>query len=117
MDGITGTLCDEWNNTYACLRSLSSAPHIITSSVSSVSATSSTDFLFCQFTCFDDGRLVVPCDSTQAEGKGEYYDLTRDRFAQFCFVGMRFVLVKVAVAQRDRLALIKHKEGTILFIC
>mmetsp|Transcript_34709 Transcript_34709/g.79169 ORF Transcript_34709/g.79169 Transcript_34709/m.79169 type:complete len:521 (-) Transcript_34709:40-1602(-) len=56
--------CDGANNTYSCLRRV--APDL------------STDDIFCTFTCVDAGRNPVPCPADQAEGYGEYYDMTKD---------------------------------------
>ena len=36
--------------------------------------------VFCQFKCFNNGLVEVPCPPTQAEGYGEYYDMIHDPY-------------------------------------
>ena len=54
------------NNTYSCVRRVDPA--------------SSLDDILCSFTCYDAGRVEVPCPQDQPEGYGEYYDLTTDQY-------------------------------------
>eukprot|EP00055_Hartaetosiga_balthica_P017300 m.114894 g.114894 ORF g.114894 m.114894 type:complete len:528 (+) comp9284_c1_seq6:2696-4279(+) len=56
--------CDGVNNTYNCVRR--------------ISKDLSVNDIFCEFTCFNSSRDVVPCPTNQAEGYGEYYDLNKD---------------------------------------
>jgi hypothetical protein len=46
------------NNTYACVRR--------------VDPSASLDDILCSFTCYDAGRVEVPCPQDQPEGYGEY---------------------------------------------
>ena len=66
LPGDIAAPCDSWNNTYACLRSIVSSNY--------------QDDIYCQFQCFDDGHVRVPCPADQPEGYGEYYDLVHDPY-------------------------------------
>lgn len=59
------TPCDGMNNTYTCVRRVTPDLKI--------------DDILCEFTCFHQpGGTPVPCPADQAEGYGEYYDMTKD---------------------------------------
>ena len=61
-------ICDSWNNTYSCVRQ-------IDGSNNEVNGTQ-----YCQFKCYGDGYIEVPCMAGTPQGDGEYYQLENDYY-------------------------------------
>ena len=66
LPGYFAAPCDQWNNTYSCLRSI--IPDRF------------QDDIYCTFKCYNNAHEEVPCPSDQPEGYGEYYDLVHDPY-------------------------------------
>ena len=66
--GYNTTLCDSWNNTYQCVRTIDGTQGQINGTI------------YCRFTCYDDGHNVVDCDKGTPESEGEYYEMDADPF-------------------------------------
>ena len=61
-------ICDSWNNTYSCIRQ-------IDGNNNQVNGTK-----YCQFKCYGDGYIEVPCMAGTPQGDGEYYELDTDYY-------------------------------------
>ena len=64
--GYNHTLCDSWNNTYQCVRTIDGTQ----------GQTNGT--IYCRFICYDAGHNVVDCEKGTPESEGEYYDIDDD---------------------------------------
>ena len=67
ISGFLSSVCDQWNNTYSCLRTITND--------------GSQNDIFCQFGCFNNESMEpVPCPMDEPEGYGEYYNLVWDPY-------------------------------------
>lgn len=56
------------NISYQCVRSIDTAQSETNGSI------------YCEFKCYGEGHVEVPCDADTVQGQGEYYDLDKDYF-------------------------------------
>ena len=62
------TLCDSWNNTYQCIRTIDGTAGQINGTI------------YCRFICYGPGKEVVDCQEGTPESQGEYYNMDNDPF-------------------------------------
>ena len=66
--GAESTVCDMWNNSYHCLRTINTTQNEVNGSI------------YCVFQCYDTSHVEIPCDPKTVQGQGEYYNLDKDYF-------------------------------------
>ena len=66
--GFESTVCDMWNNSYNCIRTINTTQNQINGSI------------YCQFFCYDKSHNKIACDPNTVQGQGEYYNLDKDYY-------------------------------------
>ncbi len=66
LPGYLSAPCDQWNNTYSCLRT--------------VTLDGTQNDIYCTFSCFNNAHELVACPADLPEGYGEYYNMITDPF-------------------------------------
>eukprot|EP01083_Nonionella_stella_P033613 91997_1 len=66
--GFKGTVCDMWNNSYNCIRTINTAQN------------QRNGTIYCEFNCYDTSHVEIGCDPATVQGQGEYYDLDKDYY-------------------------------------
>ena len=62
------TLCDSWNNTYQCVRTINGTAGQVNGTI------------YCRFICYGAGKEVVDCEPGTPESEGEYYEMDSDPY-------------------------------------
>eukprot|EP01083_Nonionella_stella_P275479 935542_1 len=66
--GFESTVCDMWNNSYHCVRTINTTQSEINGSI------------YCDFQCYDSSHGEIACNPSTVQGQGEYYNLDKDYF-------------------------------------